>query len=63
MVWLFNIDGQDWLAALRQSLWVSRVQVLLSAGLGMTGIILYFAGEGLRRLALPVSSRRNHGGH
>ena len=61
MQWLFNIDGLDWLAALRQSSWVSRVQVLLSAGLGMTGIISYFAGEGLRRLTLPVSSRRNHG--
>ena len=61
MQWLFDIDAQDWLAAVRQSVWVSRVQVLLSAGLGMTGIISYFAGEGLRRLALPVSSRRNHG--
>ena len=60
MQWLFNIDGQEWLEALRQSAWVSRVQVLLSAGLGMTGIISYFAGEGLRRLALPVS-RRKHG--
>ena len=62
MLWLFNIDGDDRLATLRQSAWVSRVQVLLSAGLGITGIISYFAGEGLRRLALPVSSRRNHGG-
>lgn len=61
MQWLLNIDGQEWLAALRQSVWVSRVQVLLSAGLGLTGIISYFAGEGLRRLAQPVSSRRNHG--
>ena len=61
MQWLFNIDGLEWLTALRQSAWVSRIQVLLSAGLGMTGIISYFAGEGLRRLALPVRSRRNHG--
>ena len=60
MHWLFNTGGPDWLVALRQSRWMSRVQVLLSAGLGMTGIIFYFAGEGLRRVALPVS-RRNHG--
>ncbi len=61
MQWLFNIDAQEWLAGLRQSPWITRVQVLLSAGLGMTGIISYLAGEGLRRLALPVSSRRQNG--
>ncbi len=61
MQWLFNIDGQEWLAALRQSPWLTRVQVLLSAGLGMTGIISYFAGEGLRRLPLPALSRRKDG--
>jgi hypothetical protein len=61
MQWLFNIGGPDWLMALRQSRWIARVQVLLSAGLGMTGIISYFAGEGLRRLSPPNWSRRNDG--
>jgi len=61
MQWMFQIDGQEWMSALSQSAWLSRIQVLLSAGLGMTGIISYFAGEGLRRVAQPVLSRRNHG--
>jgi hypothetical protein len=57
MQFLFNFDPQEWLAALRQSPWVTRAQVLLSAGMGLTGLGLYFAGECLRRLPLPVSAR------
>lgn len=57
MQWLFNFDPQDWLTPLRQSAWAMRAQVLLSAGLGMTGLGLYLAGECLKRLPLPVSSR------
>jgi hypothetical protein len=57
MQWLFNFDPQDWLAALRQSPWLTRVQVLLSAGLGLSGLAMYFAGECLRRLPVPASAR------
>ena len=53
----FNIDPQDWLATWRQSPWVSRALVVLSAGMGWTGLGLYFAGECLRRLPLPVPAR------
>jgi len=57
MQWMFNFDPQDWLAALSDSRLAARVQVLLSAGLGLTGVALYFAGECLRRLPLPASVR------
>ena len=54
MQWLFNLDA-DWLTSIRQ--WATRAQLLLSAGLGLTGLGLYFAGECLRRLPLRVVSR------
>lgn len=50
MQWLFNFDPQEWLAPLRQSPWMARVQVLLSAGIGLTGLGMYLAAECLRRL-------------
>jgi hypothetical protein len=57
MQWLFNFDPQDSLAAWRQSAWMSRALVVLSAGMGWTGLGLYFVGECLRRLPLSVPAR------
>lgn len=57
MQWLFNFDPSEWLGPLRESGWFARAQVLLSAGLGLNGLVLYLAAACLRRLALPVSSR------
>ena len=56
MQWLFSFES-EWLEAVRQSPWFTRAQVLLSAGLGLSGLAMYFAGECLRRLPLPVSAR------
>lgn len=51
MQWLFNFDPQEWMAPLRE--WAARTQVLLSAGLGLTGLGMYFAADFLRRLPRP----------
>lgn len=58
MQWLMNFDPQEWMAPMRQ--WVARTQVLLSAGLGLTGLGMYVAAHFVRRLPWPevVRSKR-----
>ena len=59
MQWLFNLDARGWLAPLRQSPLVARAQVLLSAGVGLSGLALYFASECLRRMRPAVARSKS----